>query len=174
MVMFAITRVPQIWVKKGSLVAAARAGVAAATAGSVEAICSLGPLAPTLPTSKLTSILPARSKFSETGNALAFFERRRQPDEHDVVASRLERHRRLRSDRQTVVARPHRHDAVLHAHLMDLDLGGRAARRRKQPVGLHAPVLDGEVAAGDFRRFRRGATPGLPHSDVMGCRRLKS
>src|SRR4051794_33848107 len=72
------------------------------------------------------------------------------------------------------IARPSSIDAVLHAHLMDLDLGGRSTRRRKQPVRLHPPVLDGEVAARDFRSLRSSAAPGRPYGDVSSDGRWRT
>ncbi len=80
-------------------------------------------------------------------------------------------------DGQAVVERAHRHHAVIDSHFVDLDFFGNIRRTADQPIRRRALVLDGEIAAANFRSAGRRAAPGLRDHEIAGldllsaCRR---
>ena len=91
---------------------------------------------------------------------LALLEWLFQTHQHDVQATRLERHRLARCQLERF-ERPHLHDAVKHGRAVQ----HRASRDRRgqadQPVGIAALVDDRQVGSADLDHAQAGARPGL-------------
>ena len=86
----------------------------------------------------------------------------------------LELHRLAGRDDDAVRLLAHPHDAVGEAAFVDFDASRSVGRATDQTVGLRAGVLDGEIAAADFRRGRRRPGPGMadlerPDGIVVGA-----
>jgi hypothetical protein len=132
-----------------------------------------GPCAPTLPTSKVTSILPAFSNISAAGirspspkGALRPMNIRWLPPGASVTLAPGGMVSPPSMGRITMM--PSR---VVISWISILVAAGVAA---EISLSAEAPrFLDGEVAAGDLRAFRRGPTPGLLDADVVSRRRRR-
>ena len=130
--------------------------------------CPAGACAPTPCTSSDSVTLPAFSNSQRERHLVALLERILQIHQHQVIAARRELDGLAGLDRQSLVERTHGHDAVVHGHLVDLDLAGEIAGAADQPVRRRALVLDGEIAARDLGAAGRRAAPGLRDDEIAG------
>ena len=95
---------------------------------------------PAASTAYSISTLPAFSNSSVAFDLLALFQRLLQAREHHVERSGLELDRLARLDLEPAFHRPHLGDALLHRHVVDLELGGDRGGAADQAVG-RVPLL---------------------------------
>ncbi len=126
----------------------------------------LGAPAPIASTLNTTSTDPA---FSNTSVALIvspLTSGLHEPDQHHVEAAGLQLDLAAGRNFDARGARPHRHDAVRHGHLVQLAGGRRFGRHRDQTFGRRPPILDGEVPAANGRARRRRAGERMAYREI--------
>ena len=78
-----------------------------------------------------------------------------------MITLGLELDRLARLDLQSARDRPHLHHALIHGHVVELDLSGVGERAADQAIGGRSGVLDADIAASGLGALGRGAGPRM-------------